>query len=485
MRWQVAGARYQGPVCRALLLCAWTALFGLRLYGAARPRYGGTLRLSFFQAAETYDPALAATLPEQLVSRAVYETLVTLNQEGAVAPGLAVNWLSESGGKRWIFQLRPGVRFHNGAPLTAAAARASLERSLAQAQSGAAARLRALQFLCASPFPNRLACDLAEPLAAPEMLADPALAIADADGAGTGAWKVAAWTKGKQVRLEAFEGHFRGRPFLAAVEAEFGSDPRRQRVDFELKRADVLVAAPTEARATGQARAPQPANLLLLGFPPRPARPNAPGDSGRDPRRFIQAMLDREALARLLPPGRADAAEAFLPNWVSGYGFLFARPLVRPIEGPPPHGAFRLIYDESDPVARLIASRLALDLRTIGVELRPEGLPHAAFGQARDSGQYDLFVESIRLRVENPAAALAGIVQRYEPEKLPAELFLQPGRGGSAGLELQYRIEQAALSGLRVIPLLHYRDQYSFQAGLEQVRLDHNGMLDLANAWKK
>ncbi len=483
---QVSGVRFQ--VSARLALLAWACLLScnLDLRAAARPRYGGTLRLSFSQSAETYDPALAATLPERLVSRAVYETLTTLDEQGAAAQGLAVGWQSELGGKRWVFQLPAGVRFHNGTPLTAAAVRASLERSVARASGPTAAHLRRLQLLCASPAPNRVACDMAEPvLALPEMLADLTLAIADADGSGTGPWKLAAWVKGTSARLEAFDAYWQGRPFLDAVEAEFGSDARRQRVDFELKRADVLAIAPTEARAPGVSRGTQPTNLLLLAFHPNGAF--ARGAAGTAARRALAAALDREALARLLPPGRADAAEAFLPGWLSGYEFLFARgsgTATRPASsGALPRSPLRLIYDESDPVARLIALRLVLDLRTAGMELRPEGLPHAGFTQAREAGHYDLFLESLSLRVESPAAALAELFFRYNSDKLPEEL-LQAWHGPTPA-EIHYRLELVALDSLRALPLVHFREQYSFQPGLEQVRPDENGMLDLANAWKQ
>ncbi len=450
------------------VVCLWILLFALPMPGAGRPKYGGTLRLSFFQTAESYDPALAATLPEKIIARAVYETLVALDDGGAPAPALAAVWNAESGGKRWVFQLRAGIRFHNGAPLNAAAVRASLEKSVAQAQTAAAVRLRRVQLLCASPAPARLACDMAEALPLPAMLADPALAIVDADGAGTGPFKVASWSRGARIRLEAFEAYPRGRPFLDAVEAEFSSDARRQRVEFELRRAEVVVSAPTEARVPGLLRNASPANLLLAGFAASPR--------GREARRLLQAALDRDALARLLPPREADAASAFLPGWMSGYEFLFARPAAHALEGPPAQGTLRLVYDESDPVARLIASRLVLDLRSVGADLSPGGLPHAGFAEARQTGRYDLYLESVRLRADNPAAALADLLLRQEEANLA---------GDALTMEAQYRLERAALESPLLLPLLHYRDRFSSQPALEQVRLDEAGMLDLANAWKR
>jgi MarR-like DNA-binding transcriptional regulator SgrR of sgrS sRNA len=64
------------------------------------------------------------------------------------------------------------------------------------------------------------------------------------------------------------------------------------------------------------------------------------------------------------------------------------------------------------------------------------------------------------------------------------ELF-SAGPGAMSSVALQHRLERAALDRLHVIPLLHFRDTYMLQPGLEQIRLDHGGMLDLANAWKK
>ena len=181
-------------VLGALLIYASIAGWGLggalQMYGAGRPRYGGTLRLGFYQTAKTYDPALATTLPERLLARTLYETLVTIDdrqendREGrrvAATPRLAARWRAELGGKRWVFQLRTGIRFHNGAPLTAAAVQASLERTVARARTAAAAYLRREKFQCVAPSPSRLTCEVAAPIAAlPKLLADPALAIAEA-----------------------------------------------------------------------------------------------------------------------------------------------------------------------------------------------------------------------------------------------------------------------------------------------------------------
>ena len=46
----------------------------------------------------------------------VYETLVRLNTDLKLGPGLATSWKSSDEGKVWTFQLREDVRFHDGTP---------------------------------------------------------------------------------------------------------------------------------------------------------------------------------------------------------------------------------------------------------------------------------------------------------------------------------------------------------------------------------
>jgi peptide/nickel transport system substrate-binding protein len=59
----------------------------------------------------------------------VAETLVDADAEGRLQPGLATDWEVSGDGLTWRFRLREGVRFHDGTPLDAPAAVASLRRA--------------------------------------------------------------------------------------------------------------------------------------------------------------------------------------------------------------------------------------------------------------------------------------------------------------------------------------------------------------------
>src|SRR5438477_10955997 len=77
-----------------------------------------TLRVAVPDLPVGFDPAMSPRLPARGVMDLVYSTLTRLDVDGLPGPGLAVEFGAASDGRSWTFRLRPGVRFHDGAPLT-------------------------------------------------------------------------------------------------------------------------------------------------------------------------------------------------------------------------------------------------------------------------------------------------------------------------------------------------------------------------------
>ncbi len=51
----------------------------------------------------------------------IYDNLVVQGADQSFHPGLATSWTEAADGMSWTFEIKPGVTFHNGEPLTAAA----------------------------------------------------------------------------------------------------------------------------------------------------------------------------------------------------------------------------------------------------------------------------------------------------------------------------------------------------------------------------
>ncbi len=67
---------------------------------------------------------------QQFAQAMVYEPLVRCAEGGRIEPALATAWEAERGGRSYLFQLRRGVRFSDGAPFDAAAVVANVEAVL-------------------------------------------------------------------------------------------------------------------------------------------------------------------------------------------------------------------------------------------------------------------------------------------------------------------------------------------------------------------
>lgn len=68
---------------------------------------------------ETIDPALITGQPEGRVANALFEGLLTFDQSGKAQPGMAESWEISEGGRVYTFQLREGLTWSDGTPLTA------------------------------------------------------------------------------------------------------------------------------------------------------------------------------------------------------------------------------------------------------------------------------------------------------------------------------------------------------------------------------
>jgi ABC-type transport system substrate-binding protein len=123
------------PLTAALLLAACSSPKQTDPNGAgpdsAKPAASATLTFVEGVDVTTLDPAFATDRPTQTVLRHLFENLVDTDPAtGSVKPWLASEWKVSEDKKEWTFTLKAGSKFADGTPVTAAAAKATLERLL-------------------------------------------------------------------------------------------------------------------------------------------------------------------------------------------------------------------------------------------------------------------------------------------------------------------------------------------------------------------
>ena len=79
--------------------------------GPIDARIGGAAPLS-------WDPARAGDVGSASTLGQVFEGLTAFDANSNVQPALARSWSVENGGRRIVFELRDGLRFSDGSPLT-------------------------------------------------------------------------------------------------------------------------------------------------------------------------------------------------------------------------------------------------------------------------------------------------------------------------------------------------------------------------------
>jgi peptide/nickel transport system substrate-binding protein len=89
-----------------------------------------TLRIGLAEDPDILDPTMARTYVGRIVFASFCDKLFDIDQKLNIVPQLALSHETSVDGKEVTIKLRPGVKFHDGEPLDAEAAKFSLERHL-------------------------------------------------------------------------------------------------------------------------------------------------------------------------------------------------------------------------------------------------------------------------------------------------------------------------------------------------------------------
>jgi peptide/nickel transport system substrate-binding protein len=447
------------------LLVAVSVVLAVAAPASTRPHYGGTLRLSVREAPGSLDPADPAQpgmLASPTLSRLIFDTLVTLDRRGQAQSALAISWRAEPGNQRWQFSIRRGVTFHDGTALSSDGVAASLRTANPNWKVFAAGDAVVLE--CDAPTSNL-----------PAILALARYGIAKRGGgklAGSGPFAINRWDPGKKLTLTARDDYWGGRAFVDAIEIEMGKSFREQMIALDLGKVDVVEVAPDQARhAVSEGRHVEssfPAEWMALFF----GRDIQSAEEGKL-RQALALSIDRTAINDVLLQGGGEPAGTLLPNWLTGYAFLFPSAVdverarqIRSAAGGGP--SWTLAPDASDPLSRVIAARIVLNAGDAGLVLLE---PSALTTNSK--------VADIRL-VRMPLPSLDARVALSE---LATSLGLSlPKFDGDPAYSL-YAAENTLLQSQRVIPVVHLRTATARGRNVIGWQEDPDGSWRLQNVW--
>src|ERR1700726_3249128 len=103
-----------------------------------------TLRIGLAEDPDVLDPTLARTYVGRIVFSALCDKLFDIDEKLNIVPQLALSHETSADGKEVTIKLRPGVKFQDGEPFDAEAAKFSLDRHLTMQGSFRKAELAAL-----------------------------------------------------------------------------------------------------------------------------------------------------------------------------------------------------------------------------------------------------------------------------------------------------------------------------------------------------
>ena len=349
-------------VLATALLVSWVvahfpkAPIGPRYVGAGNqsPQPGGTLIFSAGSNIHTLDPHFAYDTLSTAACRLLYDGLLDYDYDGNMIPSLAAQLPTVSdAGRAFRFELRDGIKFHNGREITAHDISWSLHRLLSQTTGspgypfyksivgapayhrGEAERIEGIRVIddktiefqldeADQTFLNALAMPFAYPLAKEHVEKLEAAEGPDAVGrhpVGAGPFAFSRWERGVQVELHRFEDYWAPRArvermvFLENISPDVASARFRNGdldVIYRPSKVNRLFMRESKAWAPYRAEVPSP-SVYAIGL-----NCELPPFDDVHVRRAVAFAIDRSKLERL-NPGEVLAAGQVLPPMLAPY----------------------------------------------------------------------------------------------------------------------------------------------------------------------
>jgi ABC-type transport system substrate-binding protein len=282
---------------------------------------------------DSLDPANAESNPSEAVNRMIHENLVKFDAKLNLVPGLAERWEQAADGMSWTFFLRKGVKFHDGTPFNAEAAKYFFDRMIGPEKPSRAGLYAPLVESATVVDEHTVKVNMKAPFAfllnniahsasgVPSPTAHKAMGKDIArKPVGTGPFKFVEWVHGDHLTLARNDDYWGGKPTLDKIIIKTVKEESARVMMLQSGDAHLAVRLPSEdiprleKDAKIQLDATETLRVLYIGF-----------NCGKKPfsdervRQAFNLATDRESIVKNLYQGRALVASNIVAPLTTGY----------------------------------------------------------------------------------------------------------------------------------------------------------------------
>ncbi len=452
---------------------------------------------------DTLDPGARNRLSDFSLLSNFYEPLVVTDANLSVRPALALRW-SNPDSLTWLFELRPGVRFHDGSVLSASDVVWSFERLRGPnglEMSGHVSGIRDVRARDERTVEIRTSAPVG-------ILLNKLRFILIVKGAedypllkgrvnGTGPYRLTSWQQGEAMALERNEGYWGPRPALGHVRFALNRSAQVALEDFRSGRSRFIQSNATSTEAAlrdepgVELRRNSSVSVKFLYFDvDREASTDVAG--GRNPfrdrrvRRAVSLALDRAELVRRLSMPAAPATQLVTPN-------IFGHDPARKPLAFDPSEARRLLAEAGWPrgfelrfptrglfseAAVLVAEMLG----RVGIRARVESLSEPEWFRAMNERRFSLTLSRYGCPTGDASDLFENLLHSWDPGRNLGQanytrysnpdvdrLVGEAARTQEMSRRQVLLVEATArvMEDLPVVPLYIDQDLYAFRTGVE------------------
>jgi peptide/nickel transport system substrate-binding protein len=329
----------KGKVVISLLLAAVMLVSAAGCGGGSKQAANSKDILVYAQGADPrgLDPAMVDDGESAKVIANVYETLVKYKEDSTeIEPCLATDWQMSTDGKEWVFNLRKGVKFHDGTDFNAEAVKFTIDRQLPPQRTddmpyasftfGPVKEVQVLdtykvKIILSEPYAPFLA-NLAMALAAPIVSPTAVKKYGDDfnnNPVGTGPYKFVKWDKGQQVSLTAFENYWGDQPKIKNVVFKITKENSVRASELMTGTADIIDGVdPNDVKklqdSKMQVAMDAGMNINYMCF-----LCDKPPFNNAKVRQAVSYAINKDELVKALYKDTAQVAYSMLPDFIPGY----------------------------------------------------------------------------------------------------------------------------------------------------------------------